>query len=214
MNKIITILEIWTGKRAAGRELARIVFARYGAGKGGAHRGAGGPGDTVSDLCGSGGGRRGFVVRIARRVAGVFLIVALVLVPMYAGAVSGDTDGPAARISPGAGGTQSRGLEGFFDHNDNGANGWSSWMNKAGAIEDGEKLVGGSGAFTSGVTNDERFGITVSGDGLVTAAKGKGLNITNVNPRTGDDFNPLIAAVILGCTGGLTLVMLIRRSRI
>jgi fimbrial isopeptide formation D2 family protein len=116
--------------------LARIVSALYGAGKGGARRVAGGPGDTVFALYGPGGGRRGPVVRIARRVAGVVLVVALILAPMYASAVdSGDTDGPATKITSGESGTQNKGSEGFFDHNGNGANGWSSWVNKASALE-------------------------------------------------------------------------------
>jgi hypothetical protein len=65
----------------------------------------------------------------------------LVAFTLYVGASTafavdtGDTDGPATKISDGASGTQNKGSEGFFDHNGNGTRGWTSWVNRDDALE-------------------------------------------------------------------------------
>jgi fimbrial isopeptide formation D2 family protein len=72
-----------------------------------------------------------------KRFAAVAVVCAVLAAsPAQAAALdSGDTGGPATRISSGATGTQSKGSEGFFDHNGNKEHGWSSWINRDNALK-------------------------------------------------------------------------------
>ncbi|MDR1042835.1 MAG: isopeptide-forming domain-containing fimbrial protein [Clostridiales Family XIII bacterium] len=71
-----------------------------------------------------------------KAAASVALAVILVSLPVHVTALdSGDTDGPATKISSGASGTQNKGSEGFYDHNGNKEHGWSSWINRDHALE-------------------------------------------------------------------------------